>query len=163
VSGQKTLREIFVAETHLSAARAAPPQEARIPQTHEDAGWTESTCHTPQKRAPRPHARLTRRGWTFHAKLDWYGALNTTRCIAKDAAGAAANSRYSCAPMDSRSAGLAGASKRRWETRCGGIGYGGACAKFSGCTGGRFLQDGTLWCIRARRWRRRGFWRSSRR
>ena len=97
-SGQKKLREIFVAETHLSAARAAPPQEARIPQTHENPGWTKSPCHTPQKRAPRPHARLNRRGLTFPAKLDWYGALNTTRCIAKGAAEAAANSPYLCAP-----------------------------------------------------------------
>jgi hypothetical protein len=98
-SGQKKLREIFVAETHLSAARAAPPQETRIPQTHEDPGWTKSPCHTPQKRAPRPHARLTCRGLTFHAKLDWYGAQNTTRCIVKGAAEAAANSLYSYVPM----------------------------------------------------------------
>jgi len=97
-SEQKNLREIFVAETHLSAARAAPPQEAWIPQTYEDPGWTKSPCHTPQKRAPRPHARLTFRGWTFHAKLDWYGAPNTTRCTVKGAAEAAANSRYLCAP-----------------------------------------------------------------
>jgi hypothetical protein len=98
VSGQKNLREIFVAETHLSAACAAPPQEAWIPQTHENPGWTKSPCHTPQKRAPRPHARLTRRGLTFHAKLVWCGAPNTTRCIAKGAAGAAANSPYLCVP-----------------------------------------------------------------
>src|SRR6202046_2870681 len=82
-SGQKKLREIFVAETHLSAARAAPPQETRIPQTHEDPRWTESPCHTPQKRAPRHHPRLTCRGWTCPAKLDWYGAPKRARGIEK--------------------------------------------------------------------------------
>src|SRR6202046_1021432 len=99
-SGQKKLREIFVAETHLSAARAAPPQETRIPQTHENPGRTESPCHTPQKRAPRPHARLACGGFASHAKLDWYGAPNTRRCIVKGAAGAAVNSLYLCAPTD---------------------------------------------------------------
>jgi hypothetical protein len=61
-------RRQFVAETHFSAACAAPTQEARFSQAHENSGWTESSCRTPQKRAPQPHTRLTaRRGWIFRA------------------------------------------------------------------------------------------------
>jgi hypothetical protein len=61
-------RRQFVAETHFSAACAAPTQEAWLSQAHEIPRWTESSCRTPQKRAPQPHARLTaRRGWIFRA------------------------------------------------------------------------------------------------
>src|ERR1700679_2810736 len=97
-SAKKKEWKFLIAETRRPPTRAAPPQKTRIPQTHENPGWTKSPCHTPQKRAPRPHARLKRRGLTFPAKLDWYGAANTTRCIVKGAAGAAANSHYLCAP-----------------------------------------------------------------
>ena len=47
----------------------APPQEARFSLTHEEPGWTESPCGTPQKRAPQPHARLSPPRLGFPARL----------------------------------------------------------------------------------------------
>ena len=137
-------RRTIVAETHVSTACAPPSQEARLPQAHEESRWTESSGPTPQEGAPQSHARLIYRGWIYRGIAGWCAARNTTWCIAKGAAGRAASSRYFYAPMASKSAGLAGALKRRWVTRSGATESGAAFAKFLDCTDRRLPPDGIL-------------------
>jgi hypothetical protein len=136
--------ENVVAETHLSAPCAGPSQKAWVSRAHEEPGWTESPCATPQERAPQSHARLSRRGLAFPATAVSCAALNTTRCIARAAAGRTASSRFFFAPTVSVSAGSAGASRRCSEPRSGATASGAGSAKFSGCTERRLPRDGTL-------------------
>src|ERR1700735_457526 len=102
-------RRTIVAETHVSTACAPPPQEAWLPQAHEESGWKESPCATPQEGAPQSYARLISRGAIFRGSAVWCAARSTMWCIAKGAAGRAASLLSFYVPMASKSAGLAGA------------------------------------------------------
>src|ERR1700683_2751997 len=70
-------RRTIVAETHVSTACAPPPQEAWLPQAHEESGWKESPCATPQEGAPQSYARLISRGWIFRGSAVWCAARST--------------------------------------------------------------------------------------
>jgi hypothetical protein len=100
-------KETSIAEAHLSATCAAPSQKTRFPCTHEDQGWTKSSCTTSKERTSLPHGRLISLGWISRATADWSAARTSTRSTEMAVAAPARFFLFSFAPTDTRSVGSA--------------------------------------------------------
>src|ERR1700757_1413470 len=86
----ETIKGECFAKAHISTAETTPREDTRVPCPHEDQGWPQSTCGTPQEGTSSPHARVVAAGpprvLRFRAKHGWCAAAISTASIAPGSA-----------------------------------------------------------------------------